>query len=92
MPHELPDDLSHLGDRLTAAAARDIAARRRRASFARRMVATAAAAALAIAVAAPGTLAPSVRDGGGALFASERATPGPCEYPRGEWQTMNDAC
>ena len=83
MPRDLPDDLARLGDDLTAAAARRIAARRHRIDVAARLAATAAAGALALAVLAPGTLAPS-DNGGPALLAAEPAAAAPgCDDLRG---------
>jgi hypothetical protein len=89
MRRDLPEDLSLLGDELTAAAARGIAARRRRNERAARVAATAGAAALAFAAIAPGPLEPSERDGPSTLLIGGTAG---CHYPRGEWQTMKEAC
>jgi hypothetical protein len=88
MPRDLPDDLSRLGDDLTAAATRRIGARRRRARLAIRLATSAAAAAVALAALAPGALAPSARDG----YTLLASGPAACSYPRGEWQTMQNAC
>jgi hypothetical protein len=55
----LPPDLSRLGDQLTAAAARSLAARRHRRRLVARGVATAVAGVLAIAVLSPAALGPA---------------------------------
>ena len=55
----LPPDLSRLGDDLTRAAARSLAARRHRRAFIARLAATVAAGVLAVAVLSPAALGPA---------------------------------
>jgi hypothetical protein len=86
MSEQLPPELSKLGDQIYAAAARSVFARRRRIALVARLAATAMAGALALAVLAPGALAPADRAEKLLQFASlqssgEIYTPQPCDIP-----------
>jgi hypothetical protein len=80
----LPPDLDRLGDQLTVAAARELAARRRRRELVARLAATAVAAVLATAALAPGGLGsadspPAARH----VLLALAPTPTWCDPPRG---------
>ena len=87
---QLPPDLDRLGDQLAAAAARSLAARRRRTALVARLAATAVVAVLAFTAFAPARLGPgAVTERGRALLAlasvtvSDPPVPIACDQPRG---------
>ena len=82
----LPPDLSRLGDELTAAAARSLRVRRRRA-LAARWATTVVAGALAFAALTPARLGTAVSGGGGTVLASSSAHAG-CDQLRGAQQAL----
>jgi hypothetical protein len=82
MADQLPPELSRLGDALTSAAERTIAAGRRRAGR-RRLVTTAALGALVFAALTPATLGPAHRQSDLAGF-----PPSGCDQPHGAQFTM----
>jgi hypothetical protein len=89
----LPDDLSTLGDRLTAAAesrARELERRRRRAQ---KLAATGVAALLTLVALSPGPLSPAVRNPFQLAAASTSGyVPAACDQPRGATMSAARPC
>jgi hypothetical protein len=82
----LPPDLSRLGDQLTAAAARSVRARRRRA-LAARWTATAVAGALAFAALTPARLGTAEGGRPASMLLASSTTHAGCDQLRGAQQT-----
>jgi hypothetical protein len=85
----LPPDLSRIGDELTGAAARSLAARRHRRALVGRAAATAVAGVLALAILSPAALGPAqtrpqplAQAGGVATFVDDGVTSS-CDQGRG---------
>jgi hypothetical protein len=89
----LPDDLSNLGDRLTAAAearAHELQRRRRRAQ---KLAASGIAALLTLIALSPGPLSPAVRNPFQLAAASSSAyVPAACDQPRGATMAAARPC
>jgi hypothetical protein len=87
MGERLPDDLERLGNQITTAADRRLAARRRRSELSRRLTTTSVVGALAFAVLTPAALGPAQRGTAvlevAALPAGETADRMACDQPRG---------
>jgi hypothetical protein len=86
MADHLPPDLTRLGDALTSAAERTLAASRRRAERRRRFVLTAALGALVFAALTPAALGPAHRQVDLAL--EPGFAPAGCDQPHGAEFTM----
>jgi hypothetical protein len=85
MSHQLPPDLSRLGDQLTAAAERRVRERRRRLAIVGRLAVTGVATALAFGILSSGPLGTAERPGDALELASATTAyvPVACDQPRG---------
>jgi hypothetical protein len=88
---ELPDDLSTLGDRLTAAAEERARESERRRQRRNKLVATGAAAMLTLVALSPGPLSPAVRNPF-QLAAASSYVPAACDQPRGATMSAARPC
>jgi hypothetical protein len=89
MPDRLPPDLERVGDHLTAAAGRAVAARRQRRAALRRLSGASVAGALVFAALTPGALGPAQRTPGpfetllARVSVTDTTVPRACDQPRG---------
>jgi hypothetical protein len=91
MAGRLPEDLHQLGDELTSAAGRAVAARRRRAGLWRRLTRTGLPGALVFVALTPAALGPAQRDSGSVRLAAVPGEPVErlgCDQPRGARFTL----